>query len=242
MKVVVPYANENGGKKIQVEKMFNNIAFRYDLLNSILSLGIDKIWRKKAIKLLKTTDPKIILDVATGTGDFAIACCNQLNANKIIGVDISKEMLQIANQKKLKNQKYNYITFEQGDAENLQFEDNTFDACTVAFGVRNFEQLPIGLENIYAKLKPNGQLIILELTSPPNTIINKLYTFYFRNILPLIGKIISKDYAAYHYLFNSVQAFPSRSNFINEMSKVGFKNNSFTNLNLGICCIYQGFK
>ncbi len=238
---VKPYEAE-GSKKKQVTKMFDNIAPYYDFLNRFLSLGIDTIWRKKAINTLKAKDPKMILDVATGTADVALEMTKRLNPDKIIGLDISAEMLEVGRKKIKKKELDNVIELTLGDSENLPFEDNTFDAITVAFGVRNFENLENGLSEMRRVLKPTGRLVVLEFSKPTIFPFKQLFNFYFAYILPSIGKITSKDPRAYKYLYESVQAFPDGSKFVDILEKTGFKSNQCTALTLGICSIYTGEK
>lgn len=240
-KTVKPYQSD-GSKKKQVSTMFNNIAPYYDLLNKVLSLGIDKIWRKKAIHLLKEDNPKIILDVATGTADVALEVAKRLQPEKVIGVDISTEMLSIGREKIKKAGLTELITLEEGDSENMPFESNTFDAITVAFGVRNFENLEKGLIEMHRVLKPEGKLVVLEFSKPTIFPFKQLFNFYFKYILPSIGKLTSKDPKAYKYLYESVQAFPDGKKFVSKLDKIGFQSTQFISLSLGICTIYLGKK
>lgn len=238
---VKPYSSE-GSKKSQVSAMFNRIAPYYDLLNRVLSLGIDRNWRKKAISLLESSHPKQILDVATGTADVALETARRLSPDSIIGVDISADMLAIGRQKITKQGLDEVIRLEEADSENLPFADNTFDAVTVAFGVRNFEHLELGLAEMQRVLKPGGQVVILEFSKPVAFPFKQLFHFYFRNILPFIGKITSKDPKAYRYLYESVQAFPDGDAFLEVLQKTGYNNNRCIPLTLGICSIYSGQK
>ena len=238
MEKVTPYNQDQGSKKEQVAKMFNNISKRYDLLNHLLSCGIDILWRKKAIKYLKGQNPKRMLDIATGTGDFAIEAYNTIKPNLINGIDISQGMLDVGIEKMKKSNLDKNIILELGDSENIQFEDNTFDAATVAFGVRNFENLELGLQEIFRVLKPNGKLIILEFSKPHIFPFKQLYHFYFNTILPTIGKLISKDDSAYRYLPESVQAFPDGKLFLEILKKTGYKDAKWKSLTLGISSIY----
>ena len=240
-KVVKPYEKEDLGKKEQVALMFDNISPKYDLLNHLLSLGIDIQWRKKAIKLLKATQPKSILDVATGTADFAIQSLS-LNPDKVSGIDISEGMLEIGREKIKRKKLDHLITLENGDSENLRFKDNNFDAVIVAFGVRNFENLEMGLENMFRVLKKDGKVIILEFSKPTAFPFKQIYNFYFKSILPIIGNVISKDNSAYKYLPESVQAFPQGSIFLDILNKTGFKTTECIPLTFGICSIYTGIK
>lgn len=241
METVVPYKEKSDPKKKQVAEMFNRISAQYDFLNHFLSGGIDILWRKKAIKLLKPYHPKYILDVATGTADFAIEAL-ALKPQAIVGVDISEGMLEVGRQK-LKQRKYDSaITLQWGDSENLPFPDNSFDAVTVAFGVRNFENLTIGLQNILRVLKPNAPAVIIEFSKPKTFPVKQLYNFYFRFALPLIGKAVSKDASAYTYLPESVSAFPEGKNFIDILENLGFIQCKHIPLTFGISSIYIGIK
>lgn len=238
---VLPYKDKSDTKKKQVAEMFDSISGNYDFLNHFLSLGIDIRWRKKAIKMLKDLKPKQILDIATGTGDFAIESL-KLSPEKVIGVDISEGMLNVG-RKKMKNKGYsNIIDMQSGDSENLHFEDNTFDAVIVAFGVRNFENLGKGLSEMYRVLRPGGRAIILEFSKPTVFPFKQLYNFYFRWILPKIGKVVSKDNAAYTYLPESVNEFPFGNDFLKILDKTGYKNTKCKPLTLGISSIYVGEK
>lgn len=238
---VVPYKEENLGKKQQVAKMFNNISGKYDFLNHFLSAGIDIYWRKKAIELLKKEHPKLVLDVATGTGDFAIEAL-KANPDKIIGVDISEGMLGVGKEKIKKLGFDNKIELKVADSENLPFKDNYFDAVIVAFGVRNFENLERGLEEMNRVLNNNGILIILEFSKPEGFIISFLYSFYSKYVLPLVGKIVSKDNAAYSYLPESVNAFPYGDEFLKILNNAGFKSTKWQKLTFGISSLYIGRK
>lgn len=221
--------------------MFNNISSHYDFLNHFLSLGIDKAWRKRAIAMLKGHQPKYVLDVATGTGDFALEALS-LNPEKIVGVDISEGMLDIARRKIERRNLSSKVEVLKGDSENLTFAENKFDAVTVGFGVRNFENLERGLSEIFRVMKPGATLVILEFSKPSKFPFKQVYNFYFKTILPKIGRLISKDKAAYTYLPESVQAFPDGIDFENILKKVGFKNTSWKSLTLGISAIYTGEK
>jgi demethylmenaquinone methyltransferase/2-methoxy-6-polyprenyl-1,4-benzoquinol methylase len=240
---VKPYSIE-GSKKEQVSKMFDNIARHYDFLNHFLSLGIDKIWRRKMIKEVGMVNPNLLLDVATGTGDVAINTLKQLNNNnlRIVGIDISPEMLNIGKKKINTEGVSDKIEMLVGDSENLPFENNKFDAVTVAYGVRNFENLEKGLAEMNRVLKPNGKLVVLEFSKPSMFPFRQLFNFYFKHILPTIGKLTSKDPRAYAYLYESVQSFPDGSDFINVLHKTGYTNTQCVPLTLGICSIYTAFK
>lgn len=238
---VVPYKDETASKKEQVAQMFDNISPKYDFLNHTLSLGIDNLWRKKAIKLLKEDQPKLILDIATGTGDFAIAAL-KLNPEKVIGVDISPGMLEVGKNKMVKKGLSEKIEMKLGDSEGLDFEENKFDAVIVAFGVRNFEHLEEGLADMYRVLKENGKVVILEFSQPRMFPMKQIYNFYFRWILPKIGRLISKDSSAYTYLPESVKAFPDGQDFTAILKKIGFKTTTCKPLTFGISSIYTGIK
>lgn len=241
--MVKPYAAD-GSKTQQVSKMFDNIARHYDFLNHFLSLGIDKIWRRKMIAELVDLQPKRILDVATGTADVAINTIKQLKIKdlKIVGIDISNEMLNVGRKKLITEGVNDVIELQLGDSENLPFNDNNFDAVTVAYGVRNFEHLERGLAEMHRVLNTNGKIVVLEFSRPRLFPFRQLFNFYFKNILPTIGKLTSKDARAYSYLYESVQAFPDGDDFLTVLNKVGFKNTSCTSLTLGICSLYVGYK
>jgi demethylmenaquinone methyltransferase/2-methoxy-6-polyprenyl-1,4-benzoquinol methylase len=239
--VVVPYKEDNGSKKQQVARMFDSISGKYDFLNHFLSLGIDIRWRRKAIALLKDLQPKTILDVATGTGDFAVEAL-RLSPSKIIGVDISEGMLEVGRQKMKSRQLDGIIELRSGDSEKLPFEDNFFDAVIVAFGVRNFEDLERGLAEMLRVVKPGGRVVVLEFSRPTKFPMKQLYSAYFTAILPLIGRWVSRDQAAYSYLPESVQAFPDGPDFIRILSDVGYKNPQCKLLTFGISSLYWGSK
>lgn len=234
---LTPY-NTGESKKQQVATMFNNVAGTYDFLNHFFSVGIDKLWRRKLVKLIGKTHPKMILDVATGTADLAIAE-TKLNPDKIIGVDISDKMLDVGREK-IKS--YPSIELQLGDSENLQFSENTFDAVSVSFGVRNFENVPAGLAEMRRVLKPSGKVFILEFSKPGNWLVQKLYYFYFCNVLPFVGKLVSKDARAYTYLPESVRMFPDGQKFVALMQQAGYKNIECKPLTFGISTIYIGEK
>ena len=238
---VVPYKEQNTGKKEQVADMFNNISQNYDFLNHFLSLGIDILWRKRAIKLLKPDQPKLILDIATGTGDFAIEAL-KLNPDKVIGVDISEGMLSVGKAKMKKRGLDDRIEMQMGDSEKLLFEDNKFDAVIVSFGVRNFENLEKGLSDMNRVLKKGGKAVIVEFSKPKMFPFKQIYNFYFKFILPRLGRLISKDRAAYTYLPESVQSFPDGNDFLKILENTGFKNAQCIPLTFGISSIYIGEK
>ena len=238
---VKPYSQE-GSKKSQVSEMFNRIAPYYDMLNRLLSAGIDRQWRRRAIELLQDSNPRLILDVATGTADVALETAKRLQPEKIIGIDISTDMLAIGRQKIIKRGLNQVIELQEGDSENLPFPDNTFDAITVAFGVRNFEHLEKGLQEMRRVLKPGGKVIILEFSKPILFPFKQLYHFYFKNMLPLIGKITSKDPKAYRYLYESVQVFPDGQDFLDVLNQLSYQKSRCIPLTLGICSIYEAEK
>lgn len=238
---VIPYKNKEGSKKEQVATMFNNISSKYDFLNHFLSLGIDILWRKKAIRLLKPHQPKYILDIATGTGDFALEAL-KLNPNSVKGIDISEGMLKVGKEKMKEKGVDHIIDLQLGDSENLPFDDNTFDAYTVGFGVRNFENLEKGLSEMLRVLKPNGKAVVLEFSKPKTFPIKQLYNFYFNKILPGIGKLVSKDNAAYTYLPESVNAFPDGDDFLKVLHQLGYKEAKAITLMFGIASIYTATK
>lgn len=230
---LTPY-NTNESKKEQVATMFNNVAGTYDFLNHFFSLGIDKLWRRKLVKLIGKTSPKVILDVATGTADLAIAEL-ALKPEKIIGVDISEKMLAVG---KEKTKQYPAIELQLADGENLPFNTDTFDAVSIAFGIRNFENAIVGLQEMRRVLKVGGKVFVLEFSKPNNWLIKKLYYFYFCNVLPFIGKLVSKDARAYSYLPESVRIFPDGKKFIELLQYAGYKNITCKQLTFGISTIY----
>jgi demethylmenaquinone methyltransferase/2-methoxy-6-polyprenyl-1,4-benzoquinol methylase len=239
---VVPYQNSELNKKEQVADMFNSIAYRYDFLNRFLSVGIDIWWRKRAISQLKALAPKKILDVATGTGDVAILTYNMLKPEKITGIDISEGMLDLGRKKLEKLGLNNHIELLAGDSEVIRFEDNSFDAITVAFGVRNFQNLEKGLKEMYRILKPGGKLVVLEFSKADAGFLSVLFNFYMNKITPAIGKLFSKNKDAYQYLNDSVQAFPEGQTFLTIMNDAGFTQTYLKKLSFGICTIYCGSK
>ena len=239
MTKVNPYNNTETKKK-QVTQMFDNIAGSYDLLNHTLSLGMDNIWRKIAIKKLNN-NPATILDIATGTGDFAISASKYTNAT-ITGIDISQGMLDVGVEKINKKGLTDRIQLQLADSENLPFQDNSYDAITAGFGVRNFEDLNKGLAEMYRTIKSGGIITILEPSEPTHFPLKQFYKLYFHHILPFIGGIISKDKNAYNYLPDSVSAFPSGNNFLNELVKVGFKESKHIPLSFGIVSLYVAIK
>ena len=234
---VTPYKDSSEKKKQQVEQMFDNIAPKYDFLNHFLSLGIDKLWRKKAIRILSGYKTDLLLDVASGTGDFAIAAA-KLKPSKIIGFDISEQMLNVGRGKVQRLGLDQVIEFQKGDSEAMPFDDAHFDAITVAFGVRNFENLENGLKEFVRVLKNDGVAVILEFSKPKYFPMKQLYLFYFFGILPLIGRLVSKDSSAYSYLPESVMAFPDDQKFLTILRNVGFSKATQKRLSFGIATIY----
>ena len=224
-------------KKEVVREMFDDISSMYDFLNHFLSFGIDHRWRKTLVKVLKTYKPLTVLDVATGTGDLAIAI-GSLNPRKIVGIDISEKMLEIGRQKLIIRGLDEMITLRRADAEKIPFSDNTFEAITVAFGVRNYENLEIGLKEMRRVLKNDGVMLILEFSHPSSFPMKQFYGIYSRFVIPLIGRLISGNNKAYTYLPESVAAFPSGKNFLKILESLGLKNTKQINLSMGIASIY----
>lgn len=238
---ITPYKNSSLGKKEQVAQMFDTISGNYDGLNRVISFGIDVKWRKKVLQLVADTNPKTILDIATGTGDLAILM-TKTNAEKIIGLDISAGMLEVGRKKIEAKKLSDKIEMILADSENMPFEDNTFDAITVAFGVRNFENLEKGLSEILRVLKPNGIFVILETSVPEKTPFKQGYKFYSENILPLIGKLFSKDNSAYQYLSESASVFPYGEALNNILRKIGFIDVVAKPQTFGVATIYSASK
>ena len=238
---VVPYNELTLSKKKQVELMFDRIAFRYDLMNRLLSFGIDVSWRKKIVKKLQPLQPKLILDIATGTGDVALMLA-PLNPTEIVGIDISEEMLEIGRRKISEKNLQSLISLQQADSEDIPFANNKFDAITVAFGVRNFENLEQGLSEIYRVLKPGGCFVVLEFSKPKSFPFKQLYDFYFKNVCPLLGKWITHEKEAYDYLHRSVNAFPEGESFLLILKKTGFNQTECKPLSFGISSLYTARK
>src|SRR5690349_4644189 len=239
---VVPYADSKLNKKQQVAEMFNSIAFRYDFLNRFLTAGIDVRWRKKAIVLLKDIQPQIKLDVATGTGDVALLSYQLLHPKKSIGIEISEGMLQLGREKVEKAGLGKIIELVSGDSEAISYPNNTFDAITVAFGVRNFENLEKGLAEMLRVLRPGGKLVVLEFSRPKNIIFRAMCRFYENVIVPFAGKWFARNQNAYAYLNRSAKVFPERKQFTDILQKVGYKSTYYKPLSLGICCMYSADK
>ena len=238
---IKPY-NEEEKKSVQVERMFDNIAPAYDQLNHTLSWGIDKSWRKKAINWLKPFQPQRMMDVATGTGDFAIQACRVLNPKELIGTDISEGMMNVGRQKVKDAGLEGRISFAKEDCTALTFPDNRFDAITVAFGVRNFEDLDKGLREMHRVLDTDGKLVILELSEPDWFPMKQLYALYSKVVIPTLGKLLSKDRSAYTYLPQSIKAFPHGEVMKEIILKAGFREANFKRLTLGICTLYTATK
>jgi demethylmenaquinone methyltransferase/2-methoxy-6-polyprenyl-1,4-benzoquinol methylase len=238
---ITPYKNSTLGKKEQVAQMFDTISGNYDNLNRVISFGIDVKWRKKVLKIVSDSKPKIILDIATGTGDLAILMA-QSNAEKIVGLDISAGMLEVGRKKVEEKKLSDRIELVLADSENIPFEDNYFDAITVSFGVRNFENLEKGFAEILRVLKPNGVFVILETSVPVKTPYKQGYRFYTKNILPIIGKLFSKDNSAYGYLSESAAAFPYGEALNNILRKIGFIDVVAIPQTFGVATIYSASK
>ena len=238
-KIVKPY-NNSQNKKIQVKQMFNKIAGQYDFLNRFLTFGIDNIWRKIAVKKIKN-NPKNVLDIATGTADLAIITAKFTNA-EIIGLDISDQMLKVGKEKITNKNLNSRIKLINGDAENLSFNNETFDAITVGFGVRNFENLEKGLNEIYRVIKKGGYVAILEPSYPEKFPLKQLFNFYFETLTPIIGNLISKDYKAYSYLSKSVKNFPSSDDFKDQVKQIGFSKCNHYSLTFGVVSLYIAIK
>lgn len=217
-----PPVGQGPGKKEEVQAMFDAIARRYDLLNRMLSAGIDQRWRRAATAALGAAEPKRVLDVATGTGDLAIAVV-EAGIASVVGVDIAEEMLEVAREKVRRRGLEERVTLRTGDAERLPFSDRQFDAATVAFGVRNFEDLQRGLQEIRRVLRPGAMVVVLEFSSPRRFPVKQLYAFYSRFILPWIGRLVSRDKGAYTYLPESIRAFPDGEAFLDELHRAGFE-------------------
>lgn len=238
---IKPYGEEDT-KAVQVERMFNRIAPTYDQLNHTLSMGIDRSWRRKAIHTLRPYHPQQILDIATGTGDFAILACRELQPQSLIGADISEGMMEVGREKVQQAGLTDKISFVREDCTALSFADATFDAVTVAFGVRNFEHTDIALGEMCRVLRPNGHLIILELSIPDYFPMKQLFILYSKAVMPLIGKLLSKDTSAYTYLPESIRAFPQGEVMQQAILNAGFNRVRFQRLTFGICTLYVATK
>ena len=240
---IVPYQEDTADKKSQVARMFDNIAGKYDFLNHFLSAGTDIYWRRKAVNELRELRPARILDIATGTADFAIETLRAAAPDaQVTGIDISAGMLDVGRQKLVDKKLSHRIKLELADSENLPFADDSFDAVTASFGVRNFAHLERGLAEMRRVLRPGGQLVILEFSKPTAFPLKQAYNFYFSRVLPVFGKVISKDQSAYTYLPASVQAFPDGAEFVAILRRVGFTNPAWQPLTFGISSIYTARK
>ncbi len=239
---ITPFTNSEKTKKEQVADMFNSIAGKYDVMNRFLSARTDVGWRKKAIRLLKKDNPQQILDVATGTADMAIMASQILKPQHIIGIDISEGMLELGRKKVEKEGLVNIIHLQRGDSETINFEENTFDAIMVAFGVRNFENLENGLAEMWRVVKPGGRLIVLEFSKPRRKAVKSLYNLYMGIVAPQVARWFRQNKEAYQYLNESAKAFPDRYLFTDILKKVGYSETEYIPLSLGICCIYSGRK
>ncbi|WP_099463304.1 MULTISPECIES: bifunctional demethylmenaquinone methyltransferase/2-methoxy-6-polyprenyl-1,4-benzoquinol methylase UbiE [Parabacteroides] len=238
---ILPYNNEEN-KGAQVKRMFDNIAGKYDLLNHTLSLGIDKGWRRKGIAFLRPFSPQTILDIATGTGDLAISMYQTLKAQHITGADISEGMMEVGRQKVAKAGYSEYISFEQQDCTKLTYPDNSFDAVTAAFGVRNFENIEQGIAEMYRVLKPGGHLMILELSTPEHFPMKQLYCLYSKVVIPNVGRFFSKEKSAYSYLPESIKVVPQGKVMTGLLSRQGFTDAHVQTFTFGICSLYTGTK
>lgn len=239
---IIPFKDSEKNKKEQVAEMFDRIAGRYDTMNRVLSARTDIGWRKKAIRVLKKQNPKIILDIATGTADMAIMACKLLNPAKVVGIDISEQMLEEGKKKIEKEGLVDKIELQRGDSEAINSAENTFDAVMVAFGVRNFENLEKGLSEMLRVLKPGGELVILEFSRPKRKVVRGLYNIYMGIIAPEVARWFKQNKEAYQYLNESVNAFPERRQFADILNKLGYCDTGYKSLSLGICCIYTGRK
>ncbi len=239
---IIPFKDSEKSKKDQVAEMFDRIAGRYDFMNRFLSAGTDMGWRKKAIRMLKGDKPGMILDVATGTGDMAIMACKMLQPQKVEGIDISAQMLELGRKKVEKEGLTDKIQLQKGDSETINFAENTFDAVMAAFGVRNFENLEKGLSEMLRVLKPGGKLVILEFSRPRHRAVRGLYNIYMRMLAPRLAHWFNQNKEAYDYLTESSNAFPERRHFTDILNKIGYSDTRFKSLSLGICCIYTGRK
>lgn len=241
---ITPYGSHGDAreKREQVRDMFDNIAHSYDFMNRMMTLGIDKSWRKKCVSMAAETSPRDILDLASGTGDLAIAMSLKLPEAKITGADLSEGMLEIGRKKALEHGVESRVEFVTADALDLPFEDNSFNVVTIAFGVRNFQNLKKGYDEIFRVLKPGGRVLVLELTQPASKAVKPFYNIYTRGIIPLIGRMISKDAEAYSYLPHSITAVPARDRMTELMGNAGFRDATWENLTLGVANIYSAFK
>ena len=240
-KNVTPY-KDGSNKKSQIRLMFDRVAGRYDMMNRLMSMGVDIGWRKKLIRDMGKAEPKYILDMATGTGDLAIMAARSIKGSKVLGIDLSPNMIQIAHNKVAGKQLGSHITLRTGDAENLDLDDDQFDAAMIAFGVRNFENLDKGLKELRRVLKPGAVIYILEFSRPTIFPVKQVFNLYFKLVVPAMGKMFSRDAEAYTYLYESVQAFPDYDRMTDAMTSAGFRNCTWEALTFGICCLYKGEK
>ena len=238
---IIPY-HEGGDKAQQVELMFDNIAPAYDTLNHRLSLNIDRGWRKKAIRQLKPYQPQAILDIATGTGDFAIMAAQMLKPQRLTGADISEGMMDIGRKKVAAKGLSDIITFDKEDCTHLSYPDASYDAVMAAFGIRNFADLDMGLAEMYRVLRPGGHLSIVELTTPVSFPMKQLFHIYSHTVLPVYGRLVSKDASAYSYLTKTIEAFPQGERMVDILKKAGFADAQFKRLTFGICTMYFATK
>jgi demethylmenaquinone methyltransferase/2-methoxy-6-polyprenyl-1,4-benzoquinol methylase len=242
MKEIKPYEESEGSKKEQVEQMFDSIAPTYDGLNRVLSLGIDRGWRKKMIEAVEGDDNMNFLDVATGTADVACDLASSFSESMVVGLDLSARMLARGREKIDAKGLSDQVSLVKGDCEDLPFKNERFDAVTVAFGVRNFGDLDAGLAEMYRVLNPGGRLVVLEFTRPKRFPVKNVFNIYFKYVLPQIGRWTSKDPRAYQYLYDSVQVFPQYEEFEERLTTAGFSKTNFESLTFGICCVYIGYK
>lgn len=238
---ITPYGTDKS-KGEQVEQMFDSIAPAYDFMNRAMTLGIDRLWRKKAVRMVAARSPRLILDVATGTGDLALELARSIPNSVITGVDLSEGMIRVGREKVEKAALTDRITLQAADCLSLPFADATFDALTVAYGVRNFADIPAGLCEMHRVLKPGGMVCIVELSTPANALVKPFYKLYTRGIIPLVGRMVSKDTRAYSYLPESIAAVPQRGAMCNLMTAAGFRDAAFRSLTFGVCTIYTAIR
>lgn len=238
---IKPY-EQRGSKREQVEQMFDAIAPAYDFMNHAMTLGIDRLWRRRAVNRLKEVRPEFILDLATGTGDFAIKLCRTLHPRRVLGIDLSQGMLDVATEKAKRHGLHNVITFKQADCLDLPVDDNSADAVTIAFGVRNFEDIARGYREMYRVLKPGGRLSVLELSVPTNSVIRWFYNLYTLHIIPFFGAMKSGDKEAYRYLPRSIAAVPQGHDMLALMRAAGFGSCRFSRMTFGTCTLYEATK
>lgn len=238
---ITPYGTDKS-KGEQVEQMFDSIAPAYDFMNRAMTLGIDRLWRKKAVRMVAARSPRLILDVATGTGDLALELARSIPNSVITGVDLSEGMIRVGREKVEKAALADRITLQVADCLSLPFADATFDALTVAYGVRNFADIPAGLREMHRVLKPGGMVCIVELSTPANVLVKPFYKLYTRGIIPLVGRMVSKDTRAYSYLPESIAAVPQRGAMCDLMTAAGFRDAGFRSLTFGVCIIYTAIR